>query len=58
MQLKMKIAWKVPSCRRGNSATAATADATLGGQPALFLTGYISPIFAHFSAIFSLLSPS
>ena len=34
-----------------------TADTTLEGQPALFLTGYISPIFAPFSAVFPLFSP-
>ena len=32
--------------------------ATVEGQPALFLTGYILPIFARFSAIYSPFSPS
>ena len=35
-----------------------TCCASIEGQPALFLLGCISPIFAHFSAIFSLFSPS
>ena len=39
-------------------ARIATADTTLEGQPALFLTGYISPTFTHFSAVLLLFSPS
>ena len=35
-----------------------TCCASIEGQPALFLIGHISPIFALFSAVFSLFSPS
>ena len=39
--------------RRFRRRSGGTCCASIEGQPALFLDGCISPIFAHFSAIFS-----